>query len=55
MTNATSTLLLVTGVAVGGFGLLASAAMGATVAGGRIRRYLRTQRSSSELRVRRSS
>jgi hypothetical protein len=55
MANATSTLLLVTAVAVGGFGLLAAATKGATVVGGRLRRYLRTQRSSSELRVRRSS
>jgi hypothetical protein len=55
MVDATSTLLLVTAVAVGGFGLLAAATMGATVLGARVRRYLRMQRSTSELRVRRSS
>jgi hypothetical protein len=50
MTNAAATLLLVVAVAVGGLAFVAVATLGATVAGGRVRRHLRGQRTSAALR-----
>lgn len=50
MTSAAATLLLVVAVAVGGFAFVAVATVGATVAGGRLRRRLRGQRASGALR-----
>jgi hypothetical protein len=55
MTDATATLVLVIAVTVGGFAIVATAMLGATVVGGRLRRQLRGRRASLELRLRRSS